>query len=140
MGEADRAVAPHAVPVGPAVRERIGATISAIVCHRIGEQADAEWVAELIGAVPSWHSTVRTDRFAQPTSQGTRSRGYRFEVNPSELQRLCAGEAYVAQLDRGDLKRSLRVRVVPAWERLPALSRRGDHAIGPHGPRKRGSR
>ncbi len=46
---------------GPAVRERIGATVSAIVCHRIGEQADAEWVAQLIGAVPTWQTTIRTD-------------------------------------------------------------------------------
>jgi len=110
---------------GPAVRERIGATISALICHRLGEQADAEWAAELIGTVPAWQSTIRTDRFGRPTAEGTRTRGYRFEVNPSELQRLRAGEAYVARLDHGDRQRSSRVRVVPAWERLPALRRRG---------------
>ncbi len=103
---------------GPAVRERIGATISAIICHRIGEQADAEWVAELIGAVPTWQSTIRTDRFGLPTSEGTRTRGYRFEVNPSELQRLGRGEAYVARLDEGGTTRARRARVVPPWQRL----------------------
>lgn len=103
---------------GPAVRERIGATVSGIVCHRIGEQGDAEWVAELIGAVPTWQSTIRTDWLGWPTSHGTRTRGYRFEVNPSQLQRLRAGEAYVAQLDRSASRRAARVRVVPAWERL----------------------
>jgi TraM recognition site of TraD and TraG len=106
---------------GPAVRERIGATISAIVCHRIGEQADAEWVAELIGAVPTWQTTIRTEGYGRATSEGTRTRGYRFEVNPSELQRLGPGEAYVAQLERSDSRRSSKVRVVPAWERLAGL-------------------
>lgn len=110
---------------GPAVRERIGATVSGIVCHRIGEQGDAEWVAELIGAVPTWQSTIRTDWLGWPTSQGTRTRGYRFEVNPSQLQRLGAGEAYVAQLDRSASRRAARVRVVPAWERLATLGHTG---------------
>ena len=107
---------------GVAVRERIGATVESIVCHRIGEQADAEWVAELIGAVPTWQSTVRTDRLGIPVDQGTRSRGYRFEVNPSQLQRLGAGEAYVARLDAATPRRGSRVSVVPAWERLRELS------------------
>ncbi len=103
---------------GPAVRERIGATISAIVCHRIGEQADAEWIAQLIGTVPTWQTTIRTEGYARHTAEGTRTRGYRFEVNPSELQRLDAGEAYVARLDRSDGTRARRVRVVPPWQRL----------------------
>ena len=107
---------------GPAVRERIGATISSIVCHRLGEQADAEWVAQLIGTVPSWESTIRTDRFGRPTSEGTRSRGYRFEVNPSELQRLRAGEAYVARLDEAGRTRARRARVFPPWRRLPNMA------------------
>ena len=83
---------------GPAVRERIGATVSAIVCHRIGGQDDAEWVAQAIGAVPAWETTIRTNRLGHPTEAGTRTRGYRYEVNPSELQRLRPGEAYVARL------------------------------------------
>lgn len=109
---------------GPAVRERIGATVSGIVCHRIGEQGDAEWVAELIGAVPTWQSTVRTNRIGMSTDQGTRTRGYRFEVNPSQLQRLGPGEAYVARLDGCESRRAARVRVVPAWERLATLGTR----------------
>lgn len=108
---------------GPAVRERVGATVSAIVCHRIGEQADAEWVAELIGAVPTWQSTIRTDGFGSPTTEGTRTRGYRFEVNPSELQRLGCGEAYVASLDQSGPTRARRARVVPPWQRI--------HSTGP---------
>jgi hypothetical protein len=107
---------------GPAVRERIGATVSAIVCHRIGEQADAEWVAQLIGAVPTWQSTIRTDGLGRATSEGTRTRGYRFEVNPSELQRLPAGEAYVARLDETSTTRARRARVVPPWQRLLELA------------------
>jgi hypothetical protein len=107
---------------GPAVRERIGATVSAIVCHRIGEQADAEWVAELIGAVPAWQSTVRTDGLGMPTSEGTRTRGYRFEVNPSELQRLGRGDAYIARLDQSGTTRARRAQVVPPWERLAQQS------------------
>jgi hypothetical protein len=103
---------------GPAVRERIGATVSSLVCHRIGEQADAEWVAELIGAVPAWQSTIRTDGLGLPTSEGTRTRGYRYEVNPSELQRLGRGEAYVARLDQSGTTRARRAQVVPPWERL----------------------
>ncbi len=103
---------------GPAVRERIGATVSGLVCHRIGEQSDAEWVAELIGAIPTWQTTIRTEWPVFPTTEGTRTRGYQFEVNPSQLQRLKPGEAYVAQLDRCDARRTARVRVVPAWERL----------------------
>jgi hypothetical protein len=110
---------------GPAVRERIGATVSSLLCHRIGEQADAEWVAQLIGAVPTWQSTIRTDRFGLPTDEGTRTRGYRFEVNPSELQRLAVGEAYVARLDDAGERRSHRVRVVPAPERLCASAGAG---------------
>jgi len=104
---------------GPAVRERIGATVSSVLCHRIGEQADAEWVAELIGAVPAWQTTIRTDGLGMPTAEGTRTRGYRFEVNPSELQRLPRGEAVVARLDRADADRAKRARIVPPWQRLP---------------------
>jgi TraM recognition site of TraD and TraG len=110
---------------GPAVRERIGATVSAIVCHRIGEQSDAEWVAELIGAIPTWQSTIRTNRLGLPTDEGTRTRGYRFEVNPSQLQRLGPGEAYVARLDGCESRRAVRVRVVPAWERLATVRQGG---------------
>jgi hypothetical protein len=107
---------------GPSVRERIGATASAIICHRIGEQADAEWVAELIGAVPTWQTTIRTDGFGRPTSEGTRTRGYRFEVNPSELQRLRRGEAFIARLDEDGPRRARRARVVPPWQRLQTAS------------------
>jgi hypothetical protein len=103
---------------GQGVRERVGATISAIICHRIGEQGDAEWVAQLIGAVPTWQNTVRTDGLGRATAEGTRTRGYRFEVNPSQLQRLGRGEALIARLDETAGERSWRVEVVPAWERL----------------------
>jgi hypothetical protein len=106
---------------GPAVRERVGATISSLVCHRIGEQADAEWVAQLIGAVPTWQSTIRTDGFGCATAEGTRTRGYRFEVNPSELQRLDQGDAYIARLDQSGTTRARRVQVVPPWQRLSKL-------------------
>jgi hypothetical protein len=109
---------------GTAVRERIGATVSALVCHRIGEQADAEWIAQLIGAVPAWQTTIRTEGHARHTKEGTRTRGYRFDVNPSELQRLPRGEAYVARLDSAEERRARRVRVVPPWTRLPEAGRR----------------
>jgi hypothetical protein len=105
---------------GPSVSERVGATVSALLCHRLGSQADAEWVAQLIGTVPSWETTVRTGRLGLPTDEGTRTRGHRFEVNPTELQRLGQGEAVVARLDRPAARRASRVRVVPAWRRLPA--------------------
>jgi hypothetical protein len=104
---------------GPAVRERIGATVSAVVCHRIGEQADAEWIAQLIGAVPTWQTTIGTEGHFRHTPEGTRTRGYRFDVNPSELQRLGRGEAFVARLDSGEERRARRVRIVPPWSRLP---------------------
>jgi single-strand DNA-binding protein len=107
---------------GPTVRERIGATVSAIICHRIGEQADAEWVAGLIGAVPAWQSTIRTDGWALPTGEGTRTRGYRFQVNPSELQRLEPGEAFIARLDLDGEARARCARVVPPGRRLAALA------------------
>jgi hypothetical protein len=103
---------------GPAVRERIAATVSAVVCHRIGEQADAEWIAGLIGTVPTWETTIRTEGFGRHTKEGTRTRGYRFEVNPSELQRLDRGQTWVAQLDSSGPTRAWKVRVVPAWRRL----------------------
>jgi hypothetical protein len=109
---------------GPAVRERVGATVSAVLCHRIGGQADAEWMAQLIGAVPAWQSTIRTNRWGMPSEEGTRTRGYRFEVNPAELQRLAAGEAYVVSLQKTQDRRSARARVVPAWERLSVKSGR----------------
>jgi hypothetical protein len=104
---------------GPAVRERIGATVSSVICHRIGEQADAEWVAQLIGAVPTWQSTIRTNGLGMPTDEGTRTRGYRFEVNPSQLQRLAPGRAFVARLEEGDGQRAQEARVTPPWRRLP---------------------
>lgn len=103
---------------GPAVRERIGATVSSVICHRIGEQADAEWVAELVGAVPTWQSTVRTNGLGLPTTEGTRTRGYRFEVNPSELQRLSRGHAFIARLDASSTERANEAHVVPPWLRL----------------------
>lgn len=105
---------------GQAVRDRIGATASALICHRLGGQEDAEWAAQLIGTVPTWETTVRTGRFGRPTEEGTRTRGHRFEVHPSELQRLGRGEAVVARFDRTGPERAGRVRVVPAWERLAA--------------------
>jgi hypothetical protein len=108
---------------GPAVRERVGATVSSVVCHRIGEQADAEWIAGLIGTVPTWQTTIRTEGPFRHTKEGTRTRGHRFEVNPSELQRLRRGEAWVARLDREDGRRARRVRVVPPWRRLPEAAR-----------------
>jgi hypothetical protein len=103
---------------GPAVAERIGGTVESIVCHRIGAQRDAEWIAQAIGTVPDWDTTVRTDGLGLPTNEGTRTRGHRFEVHPSALQRLNPGEAYVARLDKSTKDRSKRVRVVPPWERL----------------------
>jgi hypothetical protein len=115
---------------GPAVRERIGATVSAIVCHRIGEQADAEWIAQLIGAVPTWQTTIRTEGHFRHTKEGTRTRGYRFDVNPSELQRLPPGQAYVARLDSDAARRARRVRVVPPWRRLGREVRRSASAPG----------
>ncbi|HET7054194.1 MAG TPA: TraM recognition domain-containing protein [Solirubrobacterales bacterium] len=114
---------------GQAVRDRVGATVSALVCHRIGAQEDAEWIAELIGTVPGWETTVRTARWGLPSEQGTRSRGHEFEVHPSELQRLGRGEAVVARFDRRGAKRSGRVRVVPVWERFAA--QRGPHEREP---------
>lgn len=103
---------------GPAVRERIGATAAAILCHRIGGQEDAEWVAQAIGGVPAWEMTTQTNRLGIATEEGTRTRGYRYEVNPSELQRLAPGQAFVARLSESGPRRSARVRVVPAWRRL----------------------
>lgn len=105
---------------GPAVRERIGATAAAVICHRIGGQEDAEWVAQAIGTVPTWETTAKTNRFGIATDEGTRTRGYRFEVNPSELQRLGPGEAIVARLGDPSARRSARVRVVPPWLRQRA--------------------
>ena len=105
---------------GQTVRERIGATASALICHRLGGQEDAEWAARLIGTVPTWETTVRTGRFGWPTEEGTRTRGHRFEIHPSELQRLGRGEAVVARFDRTGPERAARVRVVPVWERLAA--------------------
>lgn len=104
---------------GAAVRERVGATVSAVICHRIGEQADAEWIAQLVGTVPAWETTIHTEGHFRHTKEGTRTRGHRFDVNPSELQRLGVGEAYVARLDSAAERRALRVRVVPPWRRLP---------------------
>ena len=108
---------------GGSTRERIGATIESIVCHRIGNHDDAEWVAGQIGTVPTWQSTVKTDALGLPNGEGTRSRGYRFEIHPSQLQRLGTGEAYVARLDSVGSRRAVRVEVVPAWERLPGIER-----------------
>jgi TraM recognition site of TraD and TraG len=109
---------------GPAVRERVGATISGLVCHRIGEQADAEWVGQLIGAVPTWQTVIRTQGFGRHTAEGSRSRGYRFEVNPSELQRLGSGEVFVARLDEVGPRRAWRARVVPPWQRVAGMAAR----------------
>jgi len=118
---------------GAAVQERVGATVSAVLCHRLGGQADAEWVAQLIGVVPTWESTVRTNRLGVTTDAGTRTRGYRYEVNPSELQRLDRGEAVVARLHDASAQRSARARVVPAWERLPARAGEVHHTKEPSG-------
>jgi TraM recognition site of TraD and TraG len=119
---------------GPAVRERVGATVSALICHRIGGQEDAEWIAELIGTVPGWETTLRTGRWGIPSEEGTRTRGHEFEVHPSELQRLGRGEAVVAQLEGSGSRRSGRVRVVPVWERFAA--QRGPHEKRPGRARK----
>jgi Type IV secretion-system coupling protein DNA-binding domain len=105
---------------GPAVRERIGATAAAVICHRIGGQEDAEWVAQAIGTVPTWETTAKTNRLGLAGEEGTRTRGYRFEVNPSELQRLGPGEAIVARLGDPSGRRSARVRVVAPWLRQRA--------------------
>ena len=54
------------------------------------------------------------------TGEGTRTRGHRFEVHPTELQRLDRGQACVALLDSPARRRSATVRVVPAWQRMSA--------------------
>ncbi len=101
---------------GPAVRERIGATVSAIVCHRIGEQADAEWVAELIGAVPTWQTTIRTDGF------GAADRGgHPHPRLPLRGQPLRAA----APRPRRGLRRPPRPRRGAARARAPASCRPG---------------
>ena len=123
---------------GPAVRERVGATVSAVVCHRIGGQEDAEWVAQLIGTVPGWETTLRTGRWGVPAEDGTRTRGHEFEVHPSELQRLAPGEAVVAWLDGTGSRRSGRVRVRPVWERFAA--QRGPQGKSPVGLGRRSER
>jgi hypothetical protein len=106
---------------GPATRERVGATIESIVCHRIGSAEDADWISQLIGNVPAWHTTTRTDALGLTNDEGTRSRGYRYEVHPAQLQRLSSGEAFVARLDSAEPARARSVRVVPPWRRLPRL-------------------
>lgn len=115
---------------GPAVRERIGATAAAIICHRLGGQEDAEWVAQAIGTLATWERTTQTNGLGAATAEGTRTRGYRFEVNPSELQRLGTGEALVARLGDASAARSARVAVVAPWQRLP----RGPELIQKDGP------
>jgi type IV secretory system conjugative DNA transfer VirD4/TraG family protein len=109
---------------GATTRERVGATIEAIVCHRIGNQEDAEWIAELVGTVPAWQTTTRTDALGLSKDEGTRTRGHRFEVHPSQLQRLDSGQAYVARLDESGSRRARSVHVVPPWKRLPAMEAR----------------
>ena len=106
---------------GPATRERVAATIESIVCHRIGSAEDADWISQLIGNIPAWHTTTRTDGLGLTNDEGTRSRGYRYEVHPAQLQRLRSGEAFVARLDAAKAARARSVRVVPAWQRLPTL-------------------
>ncbi len=69
-----------------------------------------------------------------PTEEGTRTRGYRFEVNPSELQRLGRGEACVARLDETGARRSAPGPGGAAlWERFAAQR-------GPHEQRARRAR
>lgn len=103
---------------GEAVQERVGGTVESLVCHRIGNQDDAEWIAKLIGTVGTWQTTIRTGAVGQSTDEGTRTRGHRFEVNPTQLQRLKRGEAVVARLDRAGARRSMRAKVVPAAQRI----------------------
>ena len=119
---------------GPAVRERVGATAAAVICHRIGGQEDAEWVAQAIGTVPTWETTAKTNRLGLASEEGTRTRGYRFEVNPSELQRLGPGEAIVARLGDASGQRSARVRVVPPWLRQRASPGAGAELQSTTGP------
>ncbi len=121
---------------GPAVRERVGATAAAVICHRIGGQEDAEWVAQAIGTVPTWETTAKTNRLGLASEEGTRTRGYRFEVNPSELQRLGPGEAIVARLGDPSGRRSARVRVVPPWLRHRAGTERRSTTGPPAAPKE----
>jgi len=109
---------------GPATLERVGATIESLVCHRLNDQEEAERIAQLIGTVPTWNTTTRTDGLGLTKDEGTRTRGHRFEVNPSELQRLGRGQAFVARLDSPARRRATRVSVVPPWERLPGMNGR----------------
>lgn len=121
---------------GPAVSERIAATVSAVICHRIGGQEDAEWVAQAIGTVPTWETTSKTNRLGMAGEEGTRTRGYRFEVNPSELQRLGRGEAIVARLGDAGPRRAARTRVVPPWDRQPGDPPRPQITTGPTAARQ----
>lgn len=121
---------------GPAVSERIAATVAAVICHRIGGQEDAEWVAQAIGAVPTWETTSKTNRLGMASGDGTRTRGYRLEVNPSELQRLGLGEAVVARLGDAGPRRSARVRVVPPWDRQRRRAKTCQETTGPPAARQ----
>jgi type IV secretory system conjugative DNA transfer VirD4/TraG family protein len=119
---------------GIAVRERVGGSVESLVCHRIGTQDDAEWLAKLIGTVPTWQTTIRTDGFGLPTKEGTRTRGHRLEVNPSELQRLDRGEAHVVRLEHRKLERARRAHIVPPWERLDLPRAAGASSNNKQGP------
>lgn len=94
--------------------ERVGAAIESVIFHRVNNQEDAEWIAKLIGAAAAWETTSRTDGLGLPIDEGTRTRGYRFEVNPADLQRL----RHVARVERPAERRAERVAVVSPWVRL----------------------
>src|SRR5207253_2473968 len=83
---------------GDALREQTLGNVAAVIAHRQNVPESAELIAAMAGTRPAWITTQQTEQGmlgAGPASKGTRTRGYEYELHPSQIKRLPVGWAAV---------------------------------------------
>ncbi len=94
--------APRSSPTSPrsptTLRDQVLGNLEALIAHRQNVPESAELIAAMAGTRPAWITTQQTDQDLLGTGlsgKGTRTRGYEYEIHPSQIKRLPTGHAAV---------------------------------------------
>jgi conjugal transfer pilus assembly protein TraD len=81
-----------------ALREQVLGNLQALIAHRQNVPESAELIAAMAGTKAAWITTQQTDDgllYNAPSGQGTRRRGYEYEIHPSHIKTLKTGQAAI---------------------------------------------
>jgi conjugal transfer pilus assembly protein TraD len=81
-----------------ALREQVLGNLEALIAHRQNVPESAELIAAMAGTRAAWITTQQTEDnllTIGPSGQGTRRRGYEYEIHPSRIKTLQTGQAAV---------------------------------------------